>query len=95
MAQDPLPAKVVDQLLDKLSSDDAFRTLFASDPKAAFESLGFSPTPGQMACCPAVRLADKEVIKATQAEMRENMILGRLLHRPNNWDADLKQGSDG
>ena len=95
MAQDPLPAKIVDQLLDKLSTDDAFRALFAANPEDAFKSLGFSPTPGQMACCPAVKLAAKETIRATQAEMRENMILGRLLHRPNNWDAELKKGSDG
>lgn len=93
MAQDPLPAKVVDQLLDKLSTDDSFRALFSSDPTAAFQSLGYSPTPAQTECCGVSKLADKETIRATQAEMRENMILGRLLHRPNNWDAGTAKGS--
>jgi putative modified peptide len=95
MAQDPLPAKVVDQLLEKLSSDDAFRALFTRSPTAALESLGFTPTARQVECCGTTRLADKETIKATQAEMRENLILGRLPHRPNNWDAEGGKDAGG
>jgi putative modified peptide len=39
-----LNKKVVDKLLDKLSSDDNFRTLFQKDPKAALTEAGWTPT---------------------------------------------------
>lgn len=86
MAQHPLPAKVVDQLLERLASDDSFRALFERNPEAAFERLGYPPTQEQLSCCKAGKLADKATIQSTREEMREKMILGSLAHRPNHWD---------
>ena len=82
MAQLPLPANIVDQLLDKLSTDDAFRTLFESDPEAALTKLGYTPPPGSCDCMKG-RLADKKTIAATGAAMREQLILGSLAQIPN------------
>lgn len=83
MAQHPLPDHVVDQLLDKLSTDDAFRALFERNPEAAFERLGYPPTPEQLTCCRATKLADKGAIAAVREEMRNLLILGTLMQIPN------------
>ena len=86
MAQQPLPAQVVDQLLDLLSTDDSFRELFERNPEAAFERLGYPPTPGQLECCKPGQLASKEVIENTRDTMRDRMLLGTLSQIPNRWD---------
>lgn len=91
MAQQPLPDSIVDQLLDKLSTDDGFRDLFQRNPEAAFERLGFSPTREQLMCCKPHKLADKETIAATRDEMRRLMVLGTLWFIPNKWEADPPQ----
>jgi putative modified peptide len=88
MAQQPLPAQVVDQLLDLLSTDDSFRELFERNPEAAFERLGYPPTPGQLECCKPGVLASKESIEQTRDEMRQAMLLGSLAQIPNRWDAN-------
>lgn len=85
MAQ-PLPAQVVDQLLDLLSTDDSFRELFERNPEAAFERLGYPPTTGQLECCKPRRLASKETIESTRDEMRNALILATLDQIPNRWD---------
>jgi putative modified peptide len=86
MAQQPLPAQVVDQLLDLLATDDSFRELFARNPEAAFERLGYPPTPEQLVCCKPGKLASKDVIEETRAAMRSRLVLGTLSHVPNRWD---------
>jgi len=42
--QRALDRKVVNKLLDKLSTDDDFRTLFQADPHAALVEAGWEPT---------------------------------------------------
>lgn len=69
MAQQPLPAQVVDQLLDLLATDDSFRELFERNPEAAFERLGYPPTPDQLKCCKPGVLASKDVIEQSREEM--------------------------
>jgi putative modified peptide len=91
MAQQPLPAQVVDQLLDLLATDDSFRELFARNPEAAFERMGYPPTPGQLECCKPGKLASKEAIEETRAAMRDRLMLGTLSQVPNRWD----EGYDG
>lgn len=86
MSQQPLPAQVVDQLLDLLANDDAFRELFERNPEAAFERLGYPTTPGQLSCCKPGVLAGKEVIEDTRAAMRARFITGNLSLVPNRWD---------
>lgn len=87
MAQQPLPAQVVDQLLDLLATDDSFRELFTRNPEAAFERMGYPTTPGQLECCTPNKLAPKSTIAETRDQMRELLITGKLGLVPNKWDA--------
>ncbi len=86
MAQLPLPADIVDQLLDKLASDDDFRALFSNDPEAALTQLGHKPPPGSCDCMTPGKLADKQTIAASRDSMRELLILGTLSQIPNKLD---------
>lgn len=88
MGQNSLPAAIVDELLDALATDDSFRELFARNPEAAFERLGYPPTPEQLVCCKPGKLADKAVIADARDEMREKLILGELAYIPNKLDAN-------
>jgi putative modified peptide len=72
--------KVVDALLDKLSSDDDFRSSFKSDPRAALASLGDEDAKhapqgasGAWACCQVTELASKESIAASRAELTKQL----------------------
>ena len=72
-----------DQLLEKLSTDDGFRSKFQADPRAAVESLGYV-TPaedrgieGRDPCMcltgMAKSLASKEAIHAARKKLREQL----------------------
>jgi putative modified peptide len=72
--------KLVDVLLDKLSSDNAFRALFETDPRAALASLGDqeaqSAAPGARGvwtCLAVSQLASKEHIAASRQELRRQL----------------------
>jgi putative modified peptide len=72
--------RVVDELLDKLSSDDSFREQFAADPRAALASLGDenarSAVPGARGawtCLTVSKLASKEQISAGRQELRRQL----------------------
>ena len=69
------PREVAERLLDKLSTDDAFRALFVSDARAAMAEIGYvtpaayAGVPGSdpIMCCLNVRqLASKEVLGASR-----------------------------
>ncbi|GHH54143.1 NHLP-related RiPP peptide [[Pseudomonas] boreopolis] len=67
----PLGPAVADQLLARLSGDDAFRTLFGTDPAAALRELGVSESDAKAAvsgesCLHAKQLASKEEIAGTR-----------------------------
>jgi putative modified peptide len=72
--------KIVDALLDKLSSDDDFRSRFKADPRAALASLGDEDArhaapgaPGPWACCAVTELASKEAIAASRVELNKQL----------------------
>jgi len=62
-------------LLDKLSSDDAFRATFAKDPRVALAQVGHAPamdasrTEGIWDCWLIGQLASKEVIRASRDQL--------------------------
>jgi putative modified peptide len=62
----PLPARVVAYLLDKLSSDDAFRKLFVNDLIGALRQAGAADPEGCAQCLKVPRLADKATIAASR-----------------------------
>ena len=71
-----LPESVVDVLLDKPGSGDAFRDRFAADPRAVPTAPGFEPAAdagvelGIRACLRVAHRAGKEVIRASHASLK-------------------------
>ncbi|MBL8297480.1 MAG: NHLP-related RiPP peptide [Rhodanobacteraceae bacterium] len=67
-----LASAQVDMLLDKLSSDDAFRALLLSDPAAALGQIG---APIELVKCfgKCKQLADAETLKASRAAIRQQI----------------------
>lgn len=74
--------KVVDALLEKLSGDDEFRSLFQKDPREALRQVGHE-TPQEsinvagadpVMCCSPATLASKEQIKAGYAQLRQQVL---------------------
>jgi putative modified peptide len=81
--------KIVDALLDKLSSDDAFRSQFQADPRAALASLGHEDAAkagpddkGIWACCRVKELASKEAIRSARAALREQLLSDQATFNP-------------
>ena len=71
----PFEPAVVDRLLDRLSTDDDFRKLFASDAPAALKQVGYSghldkPPP----CVHTTVLAPKEEIAAARALLHDHLL---------------------
>lgn len=78
---EPLTADVADKLLDLLSTDDGFRSVFQSDPAAALAKIGH-PSAEQHAgkasiaegeafyCMTADRLASKEEIMQAREQLK-------------------------
>ena len=71
--------EVADHLLDKLSTDDAFRELFQSNPRAALEQVGHVTSAKNLnvraadpvMCCSNLKgLASKEAIHAGRVKLR-------------------------
>ena len=69
---------VANKLLDKLSSDDNFRALFESNPRAALRQVGHETPEADrdvkgadpLVCCYSVKaLASKEQIQAARKEL--------------------------
>jgi putative modified peptide len=65
---------LVDKLLDKLGSDDAFRSSFTKDPTAALQSLGAARDFVCGACMSPKQLASKEQIQQARAKYRSALM---------------------
>ena len=70
----PLDPQTADRLLDLLSTDDAFRTLFRRDPRQALKQVGFvndTDLASPRDCFFEIQtLASKESIAAARDEIR-------------------------
>jgi putative modified peptide len=92
-----LSEPIVDRLLDKLCTDDAFRALFADDARAALASLGHSPASdpsiveGAWWCLKVESLASKEVIRQSRNELRRQFTMSFLPQLPFALDAQWKE----
>ena len=76
---DPLDPIAVDALLERLSTDDAFRMLFASSPEEAVKQLPGKPIkvpPGDpgSSCMRVAQLADKDRLRETRQRVREELL---------------------
>jgi putative modified peptide len=79
---EPLPGKVVAQLLTKLGSDDVFRELFQEDPAAALKQVGAPDPEGSALCLKVPKLADKEAIKAAHTALTTQLSAQLMQHPP-------------
>ena len=84
-----LSEDIVDSLLEKLGSDDAFREQFQSSPRAALASLGHQAAAsakdgeaGVWACMATASLASKEAIKASHVALRLQLLSTQAAYHP-------------
>lgn len=79
----PLAPELIDRLLDLLCNDDAFRTSFEADAKAALESIGYAPptdpTIADTSMCLALPVGMKLASKERLADAREKLKAELLL----------------
>jgi putative modified peptide len=72
MANSFLTSDVVDKLLDKLGSDDAYRAKFQKDPHGALQDIGVNVD--KSAVAPVSNLPDKDTIKKSRAAIKQAMV---------------------
>lgn len=78
-----LSPKTVDYLLDKLSTDDAFRELFVADPRSALKQAGYETPEGKVGvagsdavmCSQVSRLASKQEIQAARQSLKSQLLV--------------------
>lgn len=72
---EPLDPKIVKKLLDRLSTDNAFRRLFKKDAEAALASIGYRPAAGttSVAQCLQFSTTDRIAPKAKIVRMRQRL----------------------
>jgi putative modified peptide len=81
-----LSERTVDALLDKLGGDDAFRTSFMANPKAATVSLNTDdPATDGLPEAPITRLARKEAFQKSRAVIRQRLLASRVPFEPINF----------
>lgn len=86
-----LSETTVDALLDKLSTDDDFRSKFQSNPRLALAAVGHQPAAkakdgdtGAWACMTCIELASKDAIKASRAILRKQLLTSKSTQNPIN-----------
>jgi putative modified peptide len=90
-----LPEAVVDSLLHKLGSDDAFREQFIANPRHALAGLGFAPAAddsiqqGIWMCLSVTELASKEAILASNGALRRQLTAERATFNPHSLVIDI------
>jgi putative modified peptide len=84
-----LSEELVDKLLDKLSSDNEFRTAFQKSPRIALAYLGHdaaakagSGEEGAWMCMKCEKLASPEAIKASRDELRKQLLSSKAQYNP-------------
>ena len=86
MAGSKMAPDLVDKLLDKLGTDDSFRSHFSKDPSAALHSLG-APSGFQCGDCMTPKsLASKEQFQGSRQKFRDAM-LGAVSHNVFNLES--------
>jgi putative modified peptide len=79
MGKTPMTQDLVDKLLDKLGTDDQFRTLFGTDPTSAMKQIG-APANFDCGICANVRpLASKQEYQSSANALRTAW-LGKGVH---------------
>lgn len=75
----PLPLPIAEKLLDRLSSDDDFRTFFQKDPRAALSFLGYAEADllanrdGAWSCMNCDTMPDKNAFVQSREAFRKQL----------------------
>ncbi len=84
-----LSEELVDKLLDKLSSDEDFRTSFQKSPRQALASLGHTAAAkasdsdkGAWACMSCKQLASAADIKKSRDALRTQLLSAKVQFNP-------------
>lgn len=86
-----LPEPVADALLARLAEDDAFRSLFSADPRAALAELGYEPAlsnanTGIWESLTVNQLAEKETFSTSLAQLRQDVLAAKVVADPVTLD---------
>ena len=90
-------AETIDALLDKLGSDDKFRELFQTNPRAALASVGHGEAreggakEGLWMCVATRELASKEQIKASREVLRNQLLSEQASYHPITLEASANR----
>ena len=83
----------VDALLDRLSSDEEFRSVFKISPRLAMAAIGHEAAAkakigdqGVWSCAACKQLASPEVIKATQSKIKQELLSSLAGQQPVSLD---------
>lgn len=86
--------ELVDKLLDKLSSDNEFRSVFQRSPRIALAYLGHegasranSGDRGTWSCLQCKQLASPEAIKAGRDVLRQQLLSEKAAYNPIRLEA--------
>ncbi len=86
MAGSTFTPDLVDKLLDKLGTDDNFRTHFSKDPAGALQTIGAGAHFECGACMSPKQLASKEQFRQSRQKFR-TALLGESSHNVFNLEA--------
>jgi putative modified peptide len=70
-----LNPKQVKSLLDKLETDNEFRTQFEQSPEQAMRSLGYTDSVECLSLKPGAKLASPDAIRAQRAKLESSLVL--------------------
>lgn len=89
--------QLVDKLLDKLSSDNEFRTVFQKNPRVALAYLGHEGAinagpkdQGLWSCAQCAELASPEAIKSARNQIRMDLLTSMAKQTPVTLDVAKK-----
>jgi putative modified peptide len=87
----PLDPKTADNLLELLSTDNAFRRLYRKDPLAALAKAGHQPAADAIAllgCCTVKdALATKSELSAARSQLKAYLTSAAIYTNPHAFDA--------
>lgn len=88
----PLSEETIDALLDKLATDEEFRSRFKLNPREATRSLGTNdPAVDALPERPMPRLADKDTLAGSRSTFRKQLVESAYPFNPINLDTPEAQ----
>lgn len=84
----PLDPGTAEKLLERLSTDDAFRERFSADPIAALAEVGYQVPEGLVpSCMSTAQMASKEEIAEAQRQIKAFLTSAAVYSNPHCFEA--------